>query len=71
MKKNKCKKVKKCASVTFLHTHLCCHSITVALASHLSLMILFSECAQVSVFFSSDTLTGLFMGCCQPGSASY
>lgn len=33
---------------------------------HLSLVMLLSERAQVSVFFSSDTQTGLFMGCCQP-----
>lgn len=40
-------------------------------ASHIAFVMLFNESAQVSVFFSIDTPTGLFMGCCQPGSASY
>lgn len=42
-------KIKSSASVTYLHTHLCCHPITVSpyiLASNLSLMLLLNECAQ-------------------------
>ena len=61
-------------SVTFLYSHVFCHFVIAAPyipASHLSLLMLLSECAQVSVFFSSDMPTGLFMGHCQPGSVSY